>query len=110
VGPYACSIGAYLDGGSSYLSSPLGGLVLSVAWRRDGACSEMVVLSVLADGAGVPVPIRAGILGGARPLTVPPKGRDEGEVVRHRVACNKGRRRRSWVTSCLSIWPESVQL
>jgi hypothetical protein len=78
--------GPYLDGGPSYLSSPLGwcllrdgcplGPVLSMAWRKDGACSEMVVPSVLADGAGVPIPIRAGVLGGARPLAVPPKGRD----------------------------------
>ena len=82
MGPYARPVGPYLDSGPPYLSSPLGGLVLSVAWRRDGAYSEMVVPSVLMDGADMPIRVRAGVLGGARPLPVPPSDRDEGEVVR----------------------------
>jgi hypothetical protein len=32
----------------------------------------------LASGAGVPIPVKAGVLGGARPLPIAPKGRDRG--------------------------------
>ena len=46
----------------------------------------------------MPVPIRAGMLGGARSLPVPLRGRDGGEVVRSFVACGEGRGKRSWLT------------
>jgi hypothetical protein len=52
----------------SYLSSPPGGPVLSATWHRDGACSKTVVLSVLAERAGVAVLVRVGVPDGARPL------------------------------------------
>ena len=51
-----------------YLSSPPSGPILFAAWSREGACSETVVLLVLAGRAGVPVLVRVGVLDGARPL------------------------------------------
>jgi hypothetical protein len=49
-----------------------------VAWRKDG--------------------VRADVLGGARSLPIPSRGRDGGEVVRSCTACGEGRGKRSWLT------------
>ena len=89
MGLYARPVGPYLDGGSPYLSSSPGGPVLSAAWRRDDACSETAVPSVLADCAGVSILVRTGVLDGARSLPIPPRGRDGGEVVWRHVACGE---------------------
>jgi hypothetical protein len=53
----------------------------------------------------VPVLVRVGVLDGAQPLFIPPRGRDGGEVVRGCVACSGRRGERSWWTPCSGVCP-----
>jgi hypothetical protein len=61
-----CFIGPYLDGGSPYWPSSLGGVVLSLL-RDTGVAFdriEMIVVPlVLAGSARVPAPVSVGTLG-----------------------------------------------
>jgi hypothetical protein len=58
----------------------------------------------------MPALVRAGVLGGARPLSIPSGGQDEEEVVRRCVVLVKRGRERSWSTTRFSAWPRSVRL
>jgi hypothetical protein len=43
--------------------------------------------------------VRAGVLGGARPFSIPPRGRDGGEVMRSWVVYGEGRGERGEVVA-----------
>jgi hypothetical protein len=55
----------------------------------------------------VPVLVRVGVLDGARPLFIPPKGRGRGKVVRGCVACSRRRGDRSWWTTHFGVCPRA---
>jgi hypothetical protein len=55
----------------------------------------------------VPILVKAGVLDGARPLFIPPKGPGRGKVMRVCVACSGRRGERSWWTTRFGVCPRA---
>jgi hypothetical protein len=84
--------------------------LVCAAWRMDGVCPDRgdgCLLSLSGVSGRVPALVRAGVLGGPWPFSIPSRGQDGGEVMR-RMVKGEGRGRGRLPISALGPGPHSL--